>query len=939
MKARCVIAFLFCISLLSAIGAERPAGQVVWWGKDVFWKRTYSEHTNGVLELGDEILSDAVEISANYGDVIALKTDGTVVGFGLNFLGVSGVPHGLSNVVSVAITGNSAWAIKRDGAVNRWGEGDEDHSGIIDGLTNVTAIAWAGYRSYLALKNDGTLVGFRFDGSAVVDPTTGLPISEVDRSPIRQVKVRGQVLSNVVALASMGYTPLVLKNDGTVLRLGYQTPGATPAEPVVTQIDEKTIAIDMGGESGRTPYHYTSADPVKIAGNILSNVAALASGGGHVLALKSNGTVVALGDSSYGATNVPTGLSNVIAIAAGQHLSLALRRDGTVVAWGGNDQGQTSVPAGLSNVVAIAAGGMFGLAITTGSVPASVYVRPHGRLEEMEREADLVFKGQVLSTRAMTNTSFPYWAKPHATRFRLVSVLKGKPESNEPVLWHYTAGPGAWGGGTTPSWYQFETGQCYLVFASKLERPDYLYSPPPEATNRPSEYRQLYRDCVTRTLDDRPLLGVSAKEAHWLELNRLLTNAIATNSLYAIRRLDLISPSCVDSWIRTEDFKRGAVLKAILPLVTSSSEQVAVSAIGCFEAGGSHMDLIGDIGTGGWMMPISRGCKDVKPECIVNIAPYANELIAVANTASSSLRRAAAIAALSCTQFPAVSNSLPRWLADSAADVRAQAVLLLPDFPGAYCERALRERSRDASLVVRAAVADAIGNGKFEALLPTLEALFSTSPVQTNSGQWPHKGIQGDGYFAEVGSDDVHTSAGYALLKFEVNQVSAILKTNLSDEVFGLRFIRKLAVNGAEPYLPMLARELRTHTAGSEQEAERNGFHWALSYWLAGDYGWAWDTLFKHISAQTRKDLENPQIVAMLDALQIADDPGDARTRALYECLLDKGLIERAKELRRGIVRRTEDKAIDKKSFGFPEKLKLFDEIDQKHGLKPGLGL
>ena len=38
--------------------------------------------------------------------------------------------------------------------------------------------------------------------------------------------------------------------------------------------------------------------------------------------------------------------------------------------------------------------------------------------------------------------------------------------------------------------------------------------------------------------------------------------------------------------------------------------------------------------------------------------------------------------------------------------------------------------------------------------------------------------------------------------------------------------------------------------------------------------------------------------------------------------------MERAKELRRGIIRRTEDKAIDKKSFGFPEKLKLFDEMD-----------
>ena len=77
----------------------------------------------------------------------------------------------------------------------------------------------------------------------------------------------------------------------------------------------------------------------------------------------------------------------------------------------------------------------------------------------------------------------------------------------------------------------------------------------------------------------------------------------------------------------------------------------------------------------------------------------------------------------------------------------------------------------------------------------------------------------------------------------------------------------------------------------------------------------------------------------MLDALQIADDPGDARTRSLYAFFLDKDLTERAKELRRGIIRRTEDKNINRESFGFPEKLKAFDEIDKAHSLKPSLGL
>ena len=195
---------------------------------------------------------------------------------------------------------------------------------------------------------------------------------------------------------------------------------------------------------------------------------------------------------------------------------------------------------------------------------------------------------------------------------------------------------------------------------------------------------------------------------------------------------------------------------------------------------------------------------------------------------------------------------------------------------------------------MRAAVADAIGNGRMETLLPVLASLFSAAPVQKDSGPWPHKGMQGDGYF-EVGADDIHSSAGYALLKFDAEQVREILKTNLWDKGFGLTFIRKLAPNGAEPYLPILARRLITHTSGSEKEAAKSGFHWPLSYWLGGDYGWAWDTLLSYLQAQSRDSLAEPRMASLLDALQIADDPDDERTRSLYKFLLDKGLIERAK--------------------------------------------
>ena len=91
--------------------------------------------------------------------------------------------------------------------------------------------------------------------------------------------------------------------------------------------------------------------------------AAVAMGGFHSLALKSDGTVVAWGINGSGECTVPGGLSGVVAIAAGQYHSVALKSDGTVVAWGDNSYGQSTVPAGLGHVVAIAAADSHSLAL------------------------------------------------------------------------------------------------------------------------------------------------------------------------------------------------------------------------------------------------------------------------------------------------------------------------------------------------------------------------------------------------------------------------------------------------------------------------------------------------------------------------------------------------------------------------------------------------
>ncbi|HSU54317.1 MAG TPA: hypothetical protein VLT36_09680, partial [Candidatus Dormibacteraeota bacterium] len=164
-----------------------------------------------------------------------------------------------------------------------------------------------------------------------------------------------------------------------------------------------------------------------------------------------------------------------------------------------------------------------------------------GGLEELERTADLIFKGQVSSIAAVTNSFFPSWANTHAAHFNLISVLKGHIGTNAPVFWYVTEQPGAWGGSLPPSPHQLETGETFLVCAAALNKREYLYSVPPDATNRPYEFRQLYRDGVTRCLDNRPLTATSFKTADWLELNLLLRDTNPTNQAYAITELDRLS--------------------------------------------------------------------------------------------------------------------------------------------------------------------------------------------------------------------------------------------------------------------------------------------------------------------------------------------------------------------------------------------------------------
>jgi hypothetical protein len=186
------------------------------------------------------------------------------------------------------------------------------------------------------------------------------------------------------------FRPLLTSYTNTVLAWGPGDEGDIldlPADlPTVTAVAggvEHAVAVEglstAGVEGavlawGNNSYGQTSV-PVG-----LSNVAAIAAGPYHTLALTASGTVSAWGSwwpsaDEYPSVTVPQTLTNpetalIVAVAAGADHDAALRDNGSLTVWGYTNNSWNSVPLGLSNVQAVAAGFEHTVALSNGMVRA-----------------------------------------------------------------------------------------------------------------------------------------------------------------------------------------------------------------------------------------------------------------------------------------------------------------------------------------------------------------------------------------------------------------------------------------------------------------------------------------------------------------------------------------------------------------------------------------
>jgi alpha-tubulin suppressor-like RCC1 family protein len=110
----------------------------------------------------------------------------------------------------------------------------------------------------------------------------------------------------------------------------------------------------------------------------LTSIAAVAAGGSHTLALRTDGTVLAaglngngqLGDATLTQRSTPItvsglGVGSTVAIAAGKTHSLAVKSDGTVVAWDLNTNCQLGDNSTVQKTAPVTVGGLLsGVTVT-----------------------------------------------------------------------------------------------------------------------------------------------------------------------------------------------------------------------------------------------------------------------------------------------------------------------------------------------------------------------------------------------------------------------------------------------------------------------------------------------------------------------------------------------------------------------------------------------
>ena len=345
--------------------------------------------------------TDIVQVSAGGGHTVGLKSDGTVVAVGGNSNGQCNV-QSWTGIVQVAAGFDHTVGLRSDGTVVAvgWKENDQCNVQSWTGIVQVDVVNYQYSAGTVGLKADGTVVtmGSQNEGQHNVQSWTGIAQVAAGDHHTVGLKSDGTVVAvgdnsyghshgqcdvsswtDIVQVAAGIYHTVGLRSDGTVVAVGSNGNGECNVE---TWSDIVQVAagnyhnyyscwfmwgwIQFGTEFTYTVGLKADGTVVAVGDNSYgqcdvsswTDIVQVAAGGGHTVGLKSDGTVVAVGDNYHGQCNVSS-WTDIVQVAAGGGHTVGLKSDGTMVAVGWNDNGQCNVSS-WTGITQVAAAGFTG---------------------------------------------------------------------------------------------------------------------------------------------------------------------------------------------------------------------------------------------------------------------------------------------------------------------------------------------------------------------------------------------------------------------------------------------------------------------------------------------------------------------------------------------------------------------------------------------------
>ena len=161
----------------------------------------------------------------------------------------------------------------------------------------------------------------------------------------------------------------------------------------------------------------------------------LSAGGHHIVGLKSDGTVVAVGDYVFKEHIDVRGWHDIVAVSAGGYHTVGLKSDGTVMATGNNEYGQYYDVSEWTNIVAVSAGSYHTIGLKSDGTVVATGNNEYGQCDVSEWKGivaiptkgfniiGLKSDGTIVTTNSWDNEKVSMWTDIVAVSTTLLDIV------------------------------------------------------------------------------------------------------------------------------------------------------------------------------------------------------------------------------------------------------------------------------------------------------------------------------------------------------------------------------------------------------------------------------------------------------------------------------------------------------------------------------------